>query len=59
MTSEILHVVIDERKNLTHVNHEALMAACREFTAGQGTQRHVFKECILSSEIFYIDSSQS
>jgi len=57
MTSEILHVVIDERKNLTHVNHEALMAACRDFTAGQ--RRHVFKDCILSSEIFYIDSSQS
>ena len=62
MISETLNVVIDERKRLSHVDNEALMAACREMSAGQssnGANRRVFKDYILSSEIFYVDASQS
>lgn len=60
MFSETLNVVIDERKRLSHVDNEALLAACREFSATHyTTNRRVFKDYILSSEIFYVDSSQS
>ena len=59
MFSETLNVVIDERKRLSHVDNEALLAACREFSTTRYTNRRVFKDYILSSEIFYVDSSQS
>jgi hypothetical protein len=59
MFSETLNVVIDERKRLSHVDNEALLAACREFSATEHTNRRVFKNYILSSEIFYVDASQS
>jgi hypothetical protein len=59
MISETLNVVIDERKRLSHVDNEALMAACRELSSGQPSNRRVFKDYILSSEIFYVDASQS
>ena len=59
MTSETLNVVIDERKHLSHIDNEALMAACQEFSAGQTVHRRVFKDYLLSSEVFYVDVSQS
>lgn len=57
MNSEILNVVIDERKRLTDVDELALIQAGRKFVAGQTTPRSVFKDYILSSEIFYIDTT--
>lgn len=59
MISETLNVVIDERKRLSHIDNEALMAACREYTKAEPSNRRVFKDYILSSEIFYVDASQS
>jgi hypothetical protein len=55
MTSQTLNVVIDERKRLSHIDNDALMAACEEFSAGQTAHRRVFKDYILSSEVFYVD----
>jgi len=60
MTSEILNVVIDERKQLSSVDNAALLeAAGKKFMAGQASHRRVFKDYILSSEIFYVDSTLS
>ena len=59
MTSEILNVVIDERKQLADIDDILLLEADRRFMAGQASQRRVFKDYILSSEVFYIDTTQS
>lgn len=55
MTSEILNVLIDERKQLANIDNLALMDMGRQFVAGQNTQKRVFKDYILSSEVFYLD----
>lgn len=57
MASGILNVVIDERKNLSGVDEVALIQASRKFVAGQNPQRTVFKDYILSSEVFYVDTT--
>jgi hypothetical protein len=57
MASEILNVVIDERKKLDGIDSTALMRMGRGFVAGQSSQRRVFKDYILSSEVFYVDNS--
>lgn len=57
MASGILNVVIDERKNLSEVDDVALLQANRKFVAGQNPQKAVFKDYILSSDVFYIDAS--
>ncbi len=57
MTSNILNVVIDERKRLSNVDEVSLIQASRKFVAGQSTDRTVFKDYILSSEVFYIDTT--
>lgn len=59
MTSEILNVVIDERKQLSSVDNAALLEAGRNFAASQASHRRVFKDYILSSEVFYVDSTLS
>jgi hypothetical protein len=59
MTSEILNVVIDERKKLSSIDNIALMSLGRQYVAGQETQQRVFKDYILSSEVFYLDPSQN
>lgn len=56
MTSEVLNVVIDERKQLAGIDDLLLMEANNRFVAGQVSQRRVFKDYILSSEVFYLDS---
>jgi len=56
MSSEILNVVIDERKQLEHIDTDALEQLSRQFVATQSTRR-VFKDYILSSEVFYVDHS--
>lgn len=57
MVSEILNVVIDERKQLSAIDDVALLSMNREFSKGQTSTRRVFKDYILSSEVFYIDPS--
>ncbi len=62
MTSHTLNVVIDERKRLSQIElnpleQESLMAACQTFGKGQHSNRSVFKNYILSSEVFYVDVS--
>lgn len=57
MVSEILNVVIDERKQLSGIDNVSLMKLGQEFVAGQSARRPVFKDYILSSEVFYVDSS--
>lgn len=57
MDSEILNVVIDERKQLTRIDDVALLSLNREFSKGQVSRGRVFKDYILSSEVFYIDPS--
>lgn len=59
MTSEILNVVIDERKQLASIDDILLIEADRRFASGQASQRRVFKDYILSSEVFYIDSDHT
>jgi hypothetical protein len=59
MTTEILNVVIDERKQLQDIDDITLLDADRRFVMGQASQRRVFKDYILSSEVFYIDSTLS
>ena len=59
MTSETLNVVIDERKRLSHIDNDLLLSAFQEHAKGQSTTRRVFKDYILSSEVFYVDVSQS
>jgi hypothetical protein len=58
MTSEILNVVIDERKQLAGIDDMLLIEADRRFVTGQASQRRVFKDYILSSEVFYLDTTQ-
>lgn len=53
MTSEILNVVIDERKTLGNIDTTALMRMRKPRFTGQ--QNKVFKNYILSSEVFYVD----
>jgi cytochrome c biogenesis protein CcdA len=55
MVSEILNVVIDERKQLSAIDEMALLNMNREFSQKQASTRRVFKDYILSSEVFYID----
>lgn len=57
MTSEILNVVIDERKKLDRIDNVALMSMRERFVAGETTNQRVFKDYILSSEVFYVDSN--
>ena len=57
MASGILNIVIDERKKLSEVDEVALMRANKKFVAGQNPQRAVFKDYILSSEVFYVDTT--
>ena len=64
MTSQTLNVVIDERKRLSQIElnplqQESLLAACQSFGKGQHSSRSVFKNYILSSEIFYVDVSSN
>lgn len=59
MTSEILNVVIDERKQLSSVDERNLINSGRNFVSGQIAHQRVFKDYILSSEIFYIDNQQN
>lgn len=55
MASGILNIVIDERKKLSDVDEVALLQANRQFVAGQN--QTVFKDYILSSDVFYIDTT--
>lgn len=55
MVSEILNVVIDERSQLSAIDETALLNMNRDFAKGQANTRRVFKDYILSSEVFYID----
>lgn len=57
MASDILSVVIDERKKLSQIDESELIRANQQFLAEQTQGRSVFKDYILSSEIFYIDIS--
>ncbi len=58
MASGILSVVIDERKNLSQIDESKVLRANQQFAAQQSPDRSVFKDYILSSEIFYIDISR-
>ncbi len=55
MASGILSVVIDERKNLSQIDENEVIRANQQFVAAQNQERSVFKDYILSSEVFYID----
>ncbi|WP_373533264.1 hypothetical protein [Vampirovibrio sp.] len=55
MSNGILNIVIDERKQLSNLNETALMQASQKFVAGQHPSSSVFKDYILSSEVFYVD----
>lgn len=57
MATGILNVVIDERKKLSEVDEVALLQASRKFVAGKQPQKTVFKDYILSSDVFYIDTT--
>lgn len=57
MASELLHVVIDERKQLSAIDEVALLNMNREFSQRQTSTRRVFKDYLLSSEVFYVDST--
>jgi hypothetical protein len=57
MTSEILSVVIDERNRMDGFNSATLMQMSESPKAGEGNHQRVFKDYILSSEVFYIDTS--
>lgn len=60
MTSEILSIVIDERKNLENIDSSKLMSLSTQFGRVTGTgvmssNRHVFKDYLLSSDPYYLD----
>jgi len=55
-SSEILNVVIDERKRFENDNLSMLNLG-RGFIAGQASQRCVFKNYILSSEVYTLDNA--
>ena len=57
MTSNILNVIIDERKQLSNVDESALLKLNQDFLKEQTHARRVFKDYLLSSEVFYIDAS--
>jgi len=57
MTSEILNVVIDERKALQAVDTDMLMRMSRHHHKTANSSHRVFKDYLLSSEVFYLDSS--
>ncbi|WP_303674543.1 hypothetical protein [Vampirovibrio chlorellavorus] len=58
MASGILSVVIDERKKMAQIDENEVIRANQQFAARQNQDRSVFKDYILSSEIFYIDISR-
>lgn len=55
MATDILSIVIDERKNLSQVDEQQILEANRQYVGSQNQERKVFKDYILSSEVFYID----
>lgn len=58
MPNDILSVVIDERKQLETLDSEDFLAKLSQYRHQQTTnqQRQVFKNYLMSSEVFYIDS---
>jgi hypothetical protein len=55
MTSEALHVIIDERNRPRPVEAKTLVVTRRILTATRNAQHRVFKDYILSSDTFYVE----
>jgi hypothetical protein len=53
-TSEVLHVVIDERKQV-RTRVDDLQLGLKQSAHGFSTTNRVFKDYILSSEVFRVD----
>lgn len=59
MTSEILSVLIDERRQLDSLNDLAMIGAGGGKFPACGSGNRVFKDYLLSSEVFYVDQSMN
>ncbi len=59
MASDILKVVIDERKRVENIDSDALLKMTETYVAGRSERGRIFKDYILSSDVFYIDPSLS
>lgn len=57
MASDILTVVIDERKQLDRVDEVSLMKRRMHAARTLTSSRSVFKDYLLSTEVFYIEPS--
>ncbi len=59
MTSEILSVLIDERRQLESLNDLAMIRVRGGKAPAYATSSRVFKDYLLSSEVFYIDQTMN
>lgn len=59
MTSEIMTVMIDERRQLDSLNDVTMVRRNGEKAAAYTTRPCVFKDYLLSSEVFYVDYSMN
>lgn len=57
MANDILTVVIDERKQLDRVDETALAKRRLNAARSMSGSRPVFKDYLLSTEVFYIEPS--
>jgi hypothetical protein len=57
MATDIINVVIDERKQLESVDNEALMNMGRQFASTGSKRSNVFKNYIVAADPFYIDNT--
>lgn len=56
MSDSILKVLIDERANLHDIDDKALRQQANRHVRFSSSHCQVFKDYILSSEVFYVDS---
>lgn len=56
MPNRLLSMLLEERQNLEAVNSRELMASLQQYGKNTVGQRQVFKDYLLSSEVFYIDT---
>ena len=57
MANDILTVVIDERKQLERMDEVPLMQQRMNAVRSLSSSRPVFKDYLLSTEVFYIEPS--
>ena len=56
MANSVLNVIIEERQNLSNIDDKKLRTEMNTYLQFSSQHCQVFKDYILSSEVFYIDT---